>query len=254
MKIMKKTFFVGVATVILSFSALSTPVKALINLENSFKPLSIDRSEIVYSLNKKITEKGGFEKIMSSTKEDGTSAYLIAQAYRIGIVLDSDQQKALEYFLLSSKLGNKKANLMLWMILSDQDPKIKLNDAEKEKYQSPISYLVLSAKESDKTAQYYLGTEYIKGKSLAKDMDLALFWLSRSALQKNIEAKRLKYLLVYNIKEMQRNFEEARQRVINGDEEYLGKLAQIYEEGFIVEKSNKKAKRLLSTQKNINKK
>lgn len=205
-----------------------------------------DRQEVVSVLNQDIRLFGGLERIDDlAEKNDAKANYLLGQMYRMGIVYDADLDKAVNYFVLSAKNNYKEAAFLLGLMLLGEDHLYPLESYEIEDNQNiGHGWIKIAAEQGLPEAQYFLGNGYLKGEFFVKDVDLALFWLSRAAQQGHEKADYQRKELVFKTKELDKSFDETRMRAANGDKSSLIALADMYYDGYVVQKNYEKAHRL----------
>jgi TPR repeat protein len=240
---MKKTIFaILMAT---SFSALSSD-RLEIPTTNYFP----DRSEIAAQLNVDIKALGGFNRIESMVgSKDATANYIIGQMNRLGMGYQQDAKAAYDYFSVAAENGHDKAYYYLAMLVLDKDPiiNVDLDMSRSEKLKMGYELIRKSAEKGFPQAQYLLADLYIKGEYFTKDINMALFWLTRSAQAGHSLASQQRRIILSNKVELKKSYDKIRKRVINGNREAMVELAKLYIEGYVVPQNYKKAYDILLT-------
>lgn len=152
----------------------------------------------------------GFVKLEQDSHDDKLQ-YRIGQMYQTGTGTEDDLQKATEYYELSARLGNCRAQYQLAKIyLADKDASVEKVQlamdwlkksveggnqfaqyalgkcyrdgvhVEKDELEA-LRLFTLSAKQDNEFAAYALGKLYLKSDIIAKDVPTAVLWLTKSA-------------------------------------------------------------------------
>jgi TPR repeat protein len=95
-------------------------------------------------------------------------------------------------------------------------------------------------------AQYDLGLYYINGEHFQEDRDLGLFWLSRAADAGHEKSALTRVKFLYNNHELQISYDSVRLRASEGHLPSMVILSQFYSNGWVVQRNEMKAHRLLS--------
>lgn len=127
----------------------------------------------------------GFE-LLEKTSHDDKIQYRLGWMLQYGIGTEQDIERAKIYFEKSVKLGNAFSGYALAkLILKEENP-------SREEVQKAIVFLKSVAEDDSNDfnsirplASYALGKVYIEGKYLAKDIDLAVLFLMKSAEENN---------------------------------------------------------------------
>lgn len=204
-----------------------------------------ERSEIAEQLNEDISSLGGFNRIESLIdNKDAKANYIVGQMTRLGIGYEQDAEEALRHFKVASDNGSGEASYYLGMLLLNIDPVISLSKSQIDE-ENGLGLIKLSAEKGYMQGQYLLGNLYAKGEYLPKDLNLAMFWYSKSATQGHEFASLERRKLDRKHKEHQRNFEKTRMKLQHGSTDAMVEMAKIYIEGYILPNDYKKAYELL---------
>lgn len=209
------------------------------------------RGKSVEHINQEIQKSGSLERLISDANDDdANSMYVLSQMYQYGIVKNQDLDVAHRLLEKASDDKHPMASFRLGKIMLGIDDVF----GKKSEYMNKrkgIHLISQSAEEENFEAQYILGLEYIKGDILPEDRDLGLFWLTKSRDKGYQKAANARTDLLNNSKMKNLSFDYIQKRAIEGNPDFLIKLASFYEDGWVVQKDRKKAKRLLETAKSL---
>lgn len=200
------------------------------------------RSESVDLVNSQIASSGGINRLYEDARRgDPEANYLLGQMYRLGIVKKRSFQQAVNHFDLAAKQDHNEAIFMYGLLTLCADP---ISDNSNCKIQADsFSYIEKSAILGNSDAQLMMGKYSLNGMFLRKDNDVALFWINKSAAQKNKMAQTL-LLQLSNKSDYYLDFDSVRKDAVLGDPNSMVKLAQAYANGWVVERNLSKAKML----------
>jgi TPR repeat protein len=210
-----------------------------------------ERGKSVQNINQEIQRSGGLERLISDANvNDANSMYVLSQMYQYGIVKEQDLDIAHNLLEKASEEKHAMASFRLGKIMLGIDD-VFGKESEYINKRRGIHLISQSAEEQNPESQYILGLEYIKGEILPEDRDLGLFWLTKSRDRGYNKAAIARADLLNNSKMKNLSFDYIQKRAIEGNPDFLIKLASFYEDGWVVQKDREKAKRLLETAKRL---
>ena len=139
-----------------------------------------------------------------------SAAYHLGKAYRDGLGVLPDDEKAEEWFRRSAAIGDAQSQYMLGKLLQGQGRMSEaaswyeragesgnqyaqyrlgkmclLGNGVSKDIERAVQLLGDSASQGNQYAQYVLGKLYLKGKEIGQNQDAAEYWLTQSAAQGN---------------------------------------------------------------------
>ena len=148
-----------------------------------------------------------------------SAAYQLGRAYRYGLGVLPDDEKAEEWFMHSAAAGDIRTQYALGELYQEQGQISKavlwyehacesgsqyaqyrlgklyfLGDDIPKNIDKAIKLLTASAEQGNQYAQYVLGKLYLRGKEVGQEREMAEYWLTQSAAQENVYAQ---FLLDY---------------------------------------------------------
>ncbi|MCI9330685.1 MAG: sel1 repeat family protein [Oscillibacter sp.] len=123
-----------------------------------------------------------------------SAAYHLGKAYRDGLGVLPDDEKAEEWFRCSAAIGNVKSQYALGKLLQEQG---RLSEA--------VAWYEHACKSDSQYAQYSLGKMYFLGNGVSKDVSRAIQLLTSSANQGNQYAQYVLGKLCLQGKEVEKN-------------------------------------------------
>ena len=219
-----------------------------------------DKDSVINAVNQSITNSSGMVRLKEDAKRgDAESQYVLYHVYKYGVAHDIDFDLAYEYLTQAVESNHPKALFHYSMYLMGYNPldkqTEKLTDLSyngvnelASPYEIGLSLIKQSASLQDPESQYVLGLHYIQGKSITKDRDIGLFWLSQSYSNGYIQAGIAREKLFSNSDYLE-DFNQAQKDAKYGSDVALVKLAEFYLTDDLVEKDEDKARRLLNTAK-----
>ena len=163
-------------------------------------------------------EKREAVKTLEQLRDKGfiAAAYHLGKAYRDGLGVLPDDEKAEEWFQRSAAIGDAQSQYALGRFLQRRGQMGEaaswyeracesgnqyvqyrlgkmclLGDGVPKSIERAVQLLSDSAKQGNQYAQYVLGKLYLQGKEVGQDQDAAEYWLTRSAAQSNSYAQLL---------------------------------------------------------------
>lgn len=143
-----------------------------------------------------------------------SAAYHLGKAYRDGLGVLPDDEKAEEWFRRSAAIGDAQSQYMLGKLLQGQGRMSEaaswyeragesgnqyaqyrlgkmclLGNGVSKDIERAVQLLGDSASQGNQYAQYVLGKLYLQGKEVGQDQDAAEYWLTQSAAQGNSYAQ-----------------------------------------------------------------
>lgn len=221
---------------------------------------------------------GSASKALGIKNTGPQGGYVAADQYRVAMMLidndENDYDKAIPFLLKSARAGHVQSQYELGIVYKEGKGTEK-NTAEAKKWlnkaagnglvkarnalreliavqsgngltnknrfrSSPLSNYVSAAERGDVIAQYKLGTMYIDGELIDKDVGKGLSWLRRAADLQSVEAQLKLGELLYKGVEVDRDFEESAKwfqmaaTAGNATAQYL--LANMYRKGIGINK------------------
>lgn len=139
-----------------------------------------------------------------------SAAYHLGKAYRDGLGVFPDDEKAEEWFRRSAEIGSEDSQYALGKLLRERGQTREaaswyeracesgsqyaqyrfgkmclLGDGVPRNVGKAVRLLTVSAEQGNQYAQYVLGKLYLQGKEVKQDQETAEYWLTRSADQGN---------------------------------------------------------------------
>jgi hypothetical protein len=229
---------------------LSVSSAASANSTYNIDPVSYerDRKVAVASVNSVIKKAGGLDRLKSDAKNhnDADSNYALGQMYRFGIVVKQDSQLAIKHLRLSSEKNNAEATFILAKMLANKDETSPDLDVEAQDKGLAYELTKKSAELGIVDAQYHLGLYYINGEHFQEDRDLGLFWLSRASDAGHEQAKLSRMKFLYSNHELKVSYDSVRLRASEGHLPSMIMLSNFYANGWVVQRNESKAYRLLN--------
>lgn len=235
---MKKLILAGVIAI--------SPIANAIEWNESPVEFEELRGKEIHQVNQSISKHGGLDRLVVEAKgNDAESQYILSRMYHYGIVKKRSLETSFDLLEKSSSQNHVLATFQLAKIKLGLDSVSKGSKFKNDK--EGIKLMLMSAESGIAEAQYWVGLHYIKGELLVEDRDLGLFWMTRSktgGFEPAYEARR-ELLKESNFNNM--SFDYVQARAIEGNHEYLVKLAEFYSEGWVVQRDEDKSIRLLIT-------
>jgi TPR repeat protein len=209
-----------------------------------FENLEPKRSEIVAEVNKAVSYSGGMTRLkQDAMKGDANALYAQGLMYHYGIVKKEDKYKAHDLFEDAAEKGHGQALLAL----ANYRLGLIESGGELTDIHEGVGMLEASAEAGNPEAQYRVGLMYIEGQYLPEDRDLGLYWITKARDEGFKPAIKVRESILSSSPFKGPSFEYIHQRATEGSPVFLAKLAEFYEEGWIVTKDKEKAIRLLKT-------
>lgn len=213
------------------------------------KPVKFEeiRHQSVGDVNLAIRKAGGLERLIEDSKQgDAHSLFIMSRMYQYGIVKEQDLNESVELLERSAAKNHTDAIFRLGMIMLGKDPIIGEDRGFMNKAQG-IEMVTQAAEAGIAEAQYMVGLYYIEGELLTEDRDLGLFWLTKARDKGYGPASQARTEILNSSRLRNLSFDYVQQRAIEGNPDFLVKLASFYEDGWVVQKDRKKSIRLLKT-------
>lgn len=190
---------------------------------------STDRSQFLKDVSSYLQEQSinHFELIERAESGDKESSWYVSQMYHRGVLLDKDVSEAEKYARLAGLNGNNDA----------QDYLSRHPDLSR---QEQLAWANESAAANHPKSLFYLGLSFLNEDGVPRDIDLALFYLSRSSDLGYEPAQRLRQdILDQQIKLPA--FGDILKNARSGQVDALKRLAEAYRNGIIIDRDLEKA-------------
>lgn len=190
---------------------------------------SIERSQFLKSVNSYLYKQSidHFDLIERADRGDKEASWYVSQMYHQGILLDKNPEKAEKYARLAGLNGNDKA----------QDYLSRHPDLDR---QEQLLWANKSAAANNAKSLFYLGKSFIEADGVPRDIDLALFYLSRSSDLGYKPAIRLRQDILDQQIELP-SFEDILENARSGQIDALKRLAEAYRNGILIDRDISKA-------------
>lgn len=168
-----------------------------------------------------------FELVDLAEEGDKTAAWYVSQMYHMGVLVDKDIAKSKQLAEVAGLNGNIEAAdyLSRHPSLSRQDQLAWTNEAAASRHPKSL---------------FYLGKAYLEADGVQRDLDLAMFYLARSAALGYEPAKRLRQdILDQQIKLP--SFGDILENARSGQIDSLRRLAEAYRNGILIDRNIAKA-------------
>lgn len=210
-----------------------------------------DRQIALTHINNASERAGGLERMIEDSKgHDSVAKFNVAQMYIHGLKFDKDIEKGLELLKESADLGYSPAQIQYGKLLMGLYPSVPKGTVEKDNLLG-MKYIKAAADNNVGEAQYILGSSYAVGELVPEDRDLAMFWLAKSSDNGYAPALKVREEFVVERNKNKSSFEYVQSRAINGNKEFLVELADFYLDGWVVQRDQQKAIRLLKNAANL---
>lgn len=210
-----------------------------------------DRQVALTKINNASELAGGLERMIEDSKgRDSVAKFNVSQMYLHGIKFDKDIEKGIKLLKESADLGYSLAQVQYGKLLMHLYPSVSEKDIQKNNFEG-IKYISEAAYNNVGEAQYILGSSYAVGELVPEDRDMAMFWLSKSSDNGYAPALKTREEFVIERNKNKQSFEYVQSRAINGNKEYLVELAKFYQDGWVVQRDESKAIRLLKSAANL---
>lgn len=219
--ILKKTILVGVLT---SFSVLVSA-----GAFDADSAEALERTQFLDRVNAYTHQQSinHLELIGLAEQGDKEAAWYVSQMYHRGILLDKDVSEAEKYARLAGLNGNPDA----------QDYLSRHPDLSR---QEQLAWSNEGASASHPRSLFYLGKAFLEEDGVPRDIDLALFYLSRSASLGYEPAQRLRQDILDQQIQLPA-FEDVLENARSGQVDALKRLAEAYRNGIIIDRDIAKA-------------
>ncbi len=208
--------------------------------------IDTSRAAAVSFINSAAQAAGGTERLYrDAATADAPAQYALALMYWHGIVKTEDKRQAVELLRSSAKAGYGPAQLMLGKAYLGVKGSPRLT--REEAASKGIDLVRAAAETGDPQAQYILGKHYLLGDALPEDRDLGMFWITRARDQGHPDAIDERLKLQAQMSQGDLGFDYVQMRAMDGSPVFLIKLAEFYEQGWVVDKNPAKAARLRDT-------
>ena len=212
---------------IIASSLLASPVvSAPYNVAGQ---ASQEREELIFDVNNYVRGESidHFELIERAENGDEVAAWYASQMYHLGILVDKDVRKATKLAQLAAINGNADAQDYL-----SRHPGLSRDDQ--------MYWSNKGASASHPKSLFDLGKAYLESDGVPRDIDLALFYLSRSADLGHEPAQRLKQDILDQQIQLP-SFQDILENARSGQIDALKRLAEAYRNGILIDRNIAKA-------------
>lgn len=118
--------------------------------------------------------------LIAAKKEDKSAIKQVIECYRQGLGVEQDNAKVIEWYKKLIDTGDKDAIISLGCFYEGV-----MDDSE-----SAIKYYRMAAEQDNSLGQYYLAEKYEHGEGVGEDIDTAIYWYRKSAMNGDEDAKK----------------------------------------------------------------
>jgi TPR repeat protein len=146
------------------------------------KPSTAEYLEDDYQKNKRLADQG-----------NAYAQLKIHENYLLGVVVESDLEKAIFWLKKSAESGNATAQKRLGDSYKDGEPKGYISEDQLK----AVEWYKKSAQQGNEMAQYQLGRMYLHGSTIPKDFSESFKWLKKSSDQNIRPASKFYIAMLY---------------------------------------------------------
>jgi len=233
---------------ILLAALFASPITYAIDWQEKYSSFESAKSMASSNINQIIQKNGGLDRMkkVSNGKTDGDFDFVMGNMYLYGILEPQNTNKGFEILKKSAYKNHLSSIKIVSQIQLGLNPLFEMNTDLRDE-QSGIKLLHEAAEQGDGKSQMLLSLYYMDGELVEEDRDLALFWMTRSKTSGYEPAYSARKEMINKNNFNNVSFDYVRQRAAEGNREYLVKLAELYSEGWVVQRNEDKAIRLLKT-------
>lgn len=118
--------------------------------------------------------------LIAAKKEDKSAIKQVIECYRQGLGVEQDNAKVIEWYKKLIDTGDKDAIISLGCFYEGS-----MDDSE-----SAIKYYRMAAEQDNSLGQYYLAEKYEHGEGVGEDINTAIYWYRKSAMNGDEDAKK----------------------------------------------------------------